>query len=163
MKYVSIGFLQKSFSFSLRAQTPDMRKMQHSPHENVFFKGTLSRHRRQSDDDPGTKNNDKCRSTNRGIQRFFVRVPQGPAAKMPRNGSPEPLREPPGPSRPSPGRLKSINFSAQVATRRRPMVFFVPKYRKSRRSGLLVLLVSSGLVVRVVPGGCVQFPRPPRG
>ena len=104
------------------APRPNTRhaKMQHSPHENVFFKGTPSRHRRQSDDDPGTKNNDKCRSTNRGIQEFLliVRVPQGPAAKMYRNGSPE------APARPSPGRLKSINFSAQVATRRRPMSFF---------------------------------------
>ena len=62
------------------------------------------------------------------IKGFLLnfRVPQGPAAKMSRNGSPEPLREPPGPSRASPGRPKSINFSGQVATRRRPMNFSYP-------------------------------------
>ena len=41
----------------------------------------------------------------------------------------------------------------------------VSKYQQSGWSGLsvlLVLLVSSGLVVWVVPGGCVQFPVGPR-
>ena len=61
----------------------------------------------------------------KGFLQIFG-VPQGPAAKMPRNGSPEPLREPPGPSRASPGRPKSINFSGQVATRRHPMNFSYP-------------------------------------
>ena len=31
-------FLQSSFSFWLPAQKPDMRKMQHLPSENLFFK-----------------------------------------------------------------------------------------------------------------------------
>ena len=46
-----IVFLQSSFSFCFRAQTPDMRKMQHPPSENLFFLGALSRRRRQEDEE----------------------------------------------------------------------------------------------------------------
>ena len=52
-----IVFLQSSFSFWFRAQTPDMRKMQHPPRENLFSLGALSRRRRQDDEEIETKNN----------------------------------------------------------------------------------------------------------
>ena len=42
--------------FLFRAQTPDMRKMQHPPCENLFFQGARSRRRRQEDEEFETEN-----------------------------------------------------------------------------------------------------------
>ena len=60
----SIVVLQITFLIWPRAQTPDMRKMQHPPHEHEFFKGALSRQRRQKDDETGTKRDANITSTN---------------------------------------------------------------------------------------------------
>ena len=76
--------LQMSFSFWFRAQTPDMRKMQHPPRENLFSLGALSRRRRQEDEEIKTKNNQKNNDQNIENSATFLTfsVPQGVPAKM---------------------------------------------------------------------------------
>ena len=65
-------FLQSSFSFWFRAQTPDMRKMQHPPSENLFSLGALSRRRRQEDEEIETQSNHKNDANNKEIPKTNI-------------------------------------------------------------------------------------------
>ena len=51
-------------SFPLRAQTADMRIMQHPPRHLLLFQGALSRRRRQQGEENDTKNNPKQHQKN---------------------------------------------------------------------------------------------------
>ena len=67
--------LQSSFSFWFRAQTPDMRKMQHPPSENLFSLGALSRRRRQEDEEIKTKNLDRATHERTRKRNMFLVFP----------------------------------------------------------------------------------------
>ena len=68
-----IDFHQKSLFVYLRAEAADMRNMQHSPHEKLFFQGALCRGRRKQYEDSHSKTQQEMASENDEILNFFVR------------------------------------------------------------------------------------------